>query len=160
MIFWLAAPLLAAAPASAQTRFENWEAEPWHVYQTEDECWMAYAPVGGHEVVIAISRNSYDFYVGVARPDWTWAKDKWRYSVRTRFGKFDELDFGLGNDGPGVSVSYPAFGSRGLKALLAARTLTFRVQAKNTERITLEPTALHQFGACVTSIGGPGGGGG
>jgi len=152
MIVWLAVPLAAAIPASAQTYYEDWEAAPWQVYQEDDSCWLAYTPAKGHAVVVSVSEDRYDFYVGVVRSDWTWVVDKGRYSIRVRFGKFDELEFGQGNDGPGVAVSYPAFRSRGLKAILSARTLTIGVQAKYQDKIDLDPTALREFGICANGI--------
>lgn len=152
----LLAPLLVAAPASAQT-FEEWKSGNWTVYAYEGECWLVSRDGVDTQLSIGVSHSDPDFYVSAGKPGWSSATPSMTYSVRLRFGSIDRTSDGAGLQGRvrGVGVISTATAVTDLAELTTSKTLTL-FYANDSYSVALDRTAITQLNACVVAIGGIG----
>jgi hypothetical protein len=150
------AALLAAAPASAQSAFEDWESGPWQVYLDSDTCWLIYTVPEG-ELQVSVAKTDHDFYVGAKMQDWTFTVKSAPYPVRIGIGEKSYAVEGNGMHDPGVAAILDTPSPQVMPIFARAKRLSFSVEAQGRRvEVELDRTARDRFVACERSIGGAG----
>lgn len=156
MLLLLAAPLLAAVPASAQT-YANWKSGDWSVSFDSGECWLMSLDDQDRLITVGVTASDPDFFVSAGQPGWEHAKAGERYEARVRFGAIDRSvpALGLAGNIKGVGTLSRGTANADLVELFKAPTLGVTFHG-DSYTVDLNPTALVELRKCVVMMGGVG----